>query len=74
MCFEKYSWRLGKNKNQKSDLVMPSGFIQSLFSTKNLHPKMYSAAKTASSEFYLGEAFLEILFISENNFFVIQSL
>ena len=34
-----------KIKNRKSGSVMSSGLIQSLFSTKNLVPEMYSFAK-----------------------------
>ena len=52
---------------------MPSGLIQSLFSTRSLLPEMYRVVKNASPEFRLGEVFLATLFISENKFFVIQS-
>ena len=48
---------------------MPSGLIQSLFSTKNLLPEMYSVAKNASPESRPGEAFLAALLIFENKFF-----
>ena len=51
---------------------MPSGLIQSLFSTKNLLPEMYSVAKNASPESRLGEAFSVMLLIFENKFFAIQ--
>ena len=61
-----------KNKNQKSGSVIPSGLIQSLFSTKNLLPEMYSVAKNTSTESPLGEAFLPAPLIFENKFFAIQ--
>ena len=53
---------------------MPSGLIQSLFSMKNLLPKMYSVCKNSSQESCLGEMFLSTLLIFENNFFVIQGV
>ena len=59
-------------KIKKSGLVVPSGFIQSLFSTKNLLPEMFVVAKNASLKFRLDEVFLTTLLISENNFFVVK--
>ena len=41
---------------------MPSGLIQSRFSTKNFLPEMYSVAKNPLPEFRLGEVFLAMLF------------
>ena len=37
-----------KNENQKSGLVMPSGLIMSVHTTRNFFPEMYSVAKNAS--------------------------
>ena len=48
---------------------MPSGLIQSLFSTKNLLLEIYPVAKNASPESHMGEAFLAAVLTFENKFF-----